>query len=249
MQGMSGNVEDQDRHFEDQVLQVGEGVLDELDLDHPRHADARGRVLKRRGRQPLRGHVFTMERCLFVDEGILRGLDEDFVGDAQRYSYSARKGPGHRTVPVVDGGNALRVVPQTTQAYSATKRSFHQELSRDSLRFLQAVAMLMYSASHVLGAVLPCFFDLLDSGHDRVPQEDHTSSHIPDVDFAVSMSPARSASGDMTTRASSASVVERLPVSIKSAFVVAVLHKALQGAIVAGVPARDLSRKPCDGYG
>ena len=77
--------------------------------------------------------------------------------------------------------------------------------------------MLMYSASHVLDAVLPCFFDLQDNGHDRVPQEDRTSSHTPDVDFAVSVSPARSASGDMTTRASSASVIERLPVSIKSA--------------------------------
>ena len=124
MQGMSGN----------QVRQVVESVLEEVDLDHVLHADARDRVLKRRGRQPIREHVSSMERCFLVDEGVLRGLDEDFVRDAQRYSFSARKGPEHRAVPGVDSGYALRVVLQTTQAHSATKRSFHQELSRNSFR-------------------------------------------------------------------------------------------------------------------
>ena len=36
-------------------------VQDELDLDHPSHADARERVFERRGRQPLREHISTME--------------------------------------------------------------------------------------------------------------------------------------------------------------------------------------------
>ena len=75
-----------------------------------------------------------MERCFLVDEGLLRGLDEDSVRDAQRYSFSARKGPEHGAVSAVDSGYALRVVPLTTQAYSATERSFHQELSRNSFR-------------------------------------------------------------------------------------------------------------------
>ena len=52
MQGMSGN----------QVQEVEDGVLDELDLDHPLNADARDRILKRRGCQSLREHFSTVQR-------------------------------------------------------------------------------------------------------------------------------------------------------------------------------------------
>ena len=103
-------------------------VQDELDLDHPSHSDAGERVLKRRGRQPLREHVSTMKRCLFVDEGVLRVLDEDFVRHAQRYSFSAGQGPKRRAVAVPDGSDALRVVLEAAQAHRAPQRALHEEL-------------------------------------------------------------------------------------------------------------------------
>ena len=79
-------------------------------------------------------NVSTMERYFLVDEGVLRDLDEDFVRDAQRYSFSASQKPEHGAVCVVGSGYALRVVFQTTQAHGATERSFHQKLSRNCFR-------------------------------------------------------------------------------------------------------------------
>eukprot|EP00972_Heterocapsa_arctica_P059680 8800736-Heterocapsa_arctica.AAC.1 len=58
--------------------------------------------------------------------------------------------------------------------------------------------MEMYSASQVLEAVEPCRFECLASGQQRSPLVQRTSSHSPEVLLAVSMSLARSASGDMT---------------------------------------------------
>ena len=45
--------------------------------------------------------------------------------------------------------------------------------------------MRIFSASHLLDAVLLCFFGPQDNGKGRVPQEDRTSGQIPDVGFAV----------------------------------------------------------------
>ena len=127
-------VDDARKLVGDAHKRVGVKMQDELNLDQPVLSRARDHVLKRRRCQTLCEHVCMMERCLFVDEGVLRSLDEDFVGDAQRYPFSASKGLGQHTVLVVNGGNALRVVLQAMHAQGAMKRSFHQEVSRDPLR-------------------------------------------------------------------------------------------------------------------
>eukprot|EP00972_Heterocapsa_arctica_P084310 12420604-Heterocapsa_arctica.AAC.1 len=58
--------------------------------------------------------------------------------------------------------------------------------------------MEMYSASQVEEAVEPWRFERHARGQHRSPSAERTSSQRPEVDLAVSRSPARSASGDIT---------------------------------------------------
>ena len=84
---------------------------------------------------------------------------------------------------------------------------------------LADVDMAIYSASHVDVAVDPCRLDRQDNGHERAPSLDRSSKNMPVVDFAVSKSPARSASGDITSCASAKSSVESVLWRRRSGFV------------------------------
>eukprot|EP00972_Heterocapsa_arctica_P039868 5873073-Heterocapsa_arctica.AAC.1 len=71
--------------------------------------------------------------------------------------------------------------------------------------------MEMYSASHVLDAVEPWRLERHANGQQRSPSAERASSQRPDVLLVVSMSPLRSASGDMTITHVSMSVDRNVP--------------------------------------
>ena len=78
--------------------------------------------------------------------------------------------------------------------------------------------MEIVSASGVEEAVEPCRFDLQASGHVRRPSAEASSTHKPLVDLDVSMSPFKSASGDIQILQVSRSDVLIAPKSSMSAW-------------------------------
>ena len=80
-----------------------------------------------------------------------------------------------------------------------------------------AVASEIISASHVELAVESWRFDRQDRGQQRFPSSLRILRHRPDVPFVVSRSPAKSASGDMTSTAIWRSSEDRSPTNSRSA--------------------------------
>ena len=78
--------------------------------------------------------------------------------------------------------------------------------------------MEIVSASGVEDAVEPCFFDLQAKGHVRRPSSETSSTQRPLVLLPVSMSPFRSASGDIQISHVLRSEVLSVPKSSMSAW-------------------------------
>ena len=105
--------------------------------------------------------------------------------------------------------------------------------------------MLIYSASHVLLAVLLCFLDLQDSGHDRASSAERSQPHARSglsffyISCKISIRPFGNQGIDVVLDGERAG-------ECNVSMIMSVLHGPLGSLVVTSVPARDLSRQPSD---
>ena len=105
--------------------------------------------------------------------------------------------------------------------------------------------MLIYSASHVLLAVLLCFLDLQDSGHDRASSAERSQPHARSglsffyISCKISIRPFGNQGIDVVLDGERAG-------ECNVSMIMSVLRGPLGSLVVTRVPARGLSRQPND---